>query len=712
MINLSTHELIRSRLKLADDLVVLPKRHGDEVTYQLQSRSQGRFFSVGPGEYLFCSLLDGQTTIAEALTLSARALKSKAFTEQEAVVICRWLLDSGLAEAISVNGTAAGVAEPPKSRWSFNPFWMKIPLLAPDQLVKSLVPWLGGMFSVPAFLLMLLLWTWAGLILAGNWPEFVQSSRQLFAPENWLAMGAIWIGLKVIHEFGHALACRRAGGEVREMGLVFILLAPIAYVDVTSSWSFTSRWRRIQVAAAGMYVEFLITAIAILLWANVESTQLRFVLYNAILMSGLTTLLFNANPLMRFDGYYILSDFVGIPNLYAKAGQAWGNWLRWICFGTRTTRMKTGGWQQLLLILYGGACTAWKVLVTVSLMLATSLMFSGAGLVLSVLGTLLFLWAPAVQLAQLLAQEWQQDMWRAIRGSLLVTAVAGLLVTAIFLVPCPGTAHAPGIVEYQDLLVIRPQAAGFVERMHVVEGQLVEAGTLLAELSNEDLAVEVRDLELSVEQAQARQRRARNTGEVAVAQIEERNELALRERLNDRRARLAALMIVAPRAGRVIGQHLAELKGTYLEPGAELLALGREESKEVLVSVRQDSLEAAESTVGGIHYVRLAGTGVLPGQVERLNPRASTLAPNPALNSPFGGDLPVVIRRDSEDEEAEYQLTEPRFLLTVSLDQRNSMRVQSGQRASFQLGFGSRSIAEVTWQSLQRWVRGKLKQQG
>ena len=184
----------------------------------------------------------------------------------------------------------------------------------PDRWLSKLSPHTNWLFSAPMTALGMLLIT-AGMIVAiVRWNELVDSSQLVFARNNWLLMGVAWLVLKVAHELAHALACKRQGGEVREAGLVFVLFAPAAYVNVTSAWRFPCKWQRVHVAAAGMYVELVLAALAVMAWNHVDSIVLRHLLFNIILMASFTTLVFNANPLMRFDGYYILSDLLEIPN--------------------------------------------------------------------------------------------------------------------------------------------------------------------------------------------------------------------------------------------------------------------------------------------------------------------------------------------------------------------------------------------------------------
>ena len=187
-----------------------------------------------------------------------------------------------------------------------------------------------------------------------------------------------------------ALACKYHRGEVRETGLIFILLAPMAYVDVTSCWRFPSRWQRIHVAAAGMLAELLVAAVAAITWAHTDSSVVHHLLFNVIVMASLSTLLFNANPLMRFDGYYILADLVEIPNLATDGNRFLKAAASRIFFGEKQRPLQALGFRRWFVRSYGLAAAAWRLLICVSLVTAASVLLHGAGLVLAVAGV--FAW--------------------------------------------------------------------------------------------------------------------------------------------------------------------------------------------------------------------------------------------------------------------------------------------------------------------------------
>src|SRR5258706_426570 len=149
-----------------------------------------------------------------------------------------------------------------------------------------------------------------------EWNRLKTAGQNAIEPGNWPLLWATFVLIKLIHELGHAFSCRRFGGEVHELGIMFLVFVPAPYVDASSAWSLPSKWQRVFVGAGGMIFELFVAAICAFIWKYTDPTTLVSKLaYNAMFIATVTTILFNANPLLRYDGYYILSDLLEIPNL-------------------------------------------------------------------------------------------------------------------------------------------------------------------------------------------------------------------------------------------------------------------------------------------------------------------------------------------------------------------------------------------------------------
>ena len=222
----------------------------------------------------------------------------------------------------------------------------------------------------------------------------------------------------------------------------------MAYVDVTSCWRLNSRLARIGVASAGMFVEIVIAALAVLIWAVIDSPGTESLLYNLIVAAGLSTVLFNANPLMRFDGYYILADAIEVPNLYAEGSLAVRRIAGRLITGERSAPSTVSGWRRPFVVAYGLAALAWRLTICVSLMIAAATMFSGAGLVLAVIGVGVWFWKPLQQLWTQGDRLRRQDRGRFVRAVAISATLVSLVAVWIWALPFPTSVQVPAVTVY------------------------------------------------------------------------------------------------------------------------------------------------------------------------------------------------------------------------------------------------------------------------
>lgn len=684
----SVRDVGNTLVTLRADLIVSPRQTGSDRYYVLQDPLTSKFFRVGVTEYTFASLLDGNTSIHQALRLLSTALPNHQLSPQDAAGICHWLLQSNLAhtpESMCGDRMAASGAKAERRRTlqRFNPLVCKLPLGNPNRLFQRLAPWVCWLYSplgVAGWLLLLVL---GGTRVALHWQAFIDASRDVFAPGNWIWLGAGWLFLKVVHELAHGTVCKKYGGHVREAGILFVVLAPLAYVDVTSSWQFRSRWQRIYTAAAGMHIELLIAAIAALVWSPTADTQWNHVCVNLVLMSSVTTVLFNANPLMKFDGYYILSDLVGIPNLYVCAQQDLRGLGRYLFLGMPRQRSAWTPGRAALIRVYAVLAFLWRVTVTVSLTVAASLLFHGAGIVLAGLALVLWLGLPAFQFLRYMIAGRpgdQPNLRRFAFASVTLTAVVTAILT---LAPWPGAMRAPAIVAYASDLSVRAATEGFVGEVLVESGQHVAAGQALIVVNNPEISAELADLKLAITQATIQCRVLQENQKLAAYQAEVERLAALGQQLAEKQLEVDNLIVRAPAAGTLVAKNLESLVGTYLAAGTELGAIGDQNDKNLRVSIAQDDLQGFKDRVGELVSVVVPHAPTIRGRLREVDPRASARPSHLAFCAANHG--PIAVRRsvESQDDESaaegSLEYLAPRFVGIVDLAAADQKALACGQ---------------------------------
>jgi putative peptide zinc metalloprotease protein len=711
--DLSTHDISVSPIKLSDELIFTPQAHGIETYYHIEAPSQGRFYRVGYPEYVFISLLDGGRTVVQALTVTARTLGEQALSQSQGMQVANWLIQNKLAQIPGTSSAwSTGVSETDGNSLErfkrLNPFWMKLPLGSPDRILTVLLPAFGWLCSPWALLM------WLTAILAGtgcvisHWDRFVASATTVLTPHNWLWIFLAWLLLKIIHELSHALACKYHRGEVRDVGVIFILFAPMAYVDVTSCWRFPSRWQRIHVASAGMVAELVVAAIAAIVWVGIDSSILHHLLFNLIVMASFSTITFNANPLMRFDGYYILADLLKIPNLATDANRALKNWAARLFLGESRQPLQELGFRRWFICGYGLASAAWRLLICVSLITAAAVLFQGAGLLIAVAGVISWFGVPVWKIAIDLQRRLHENRPSFIRAIVISATLATVFIAGWLWVPWPGAMQAPVVVEYSNLSVIRSTAAGFIRDVHVADGQMVEAGQILVEIVNDQLSAQRRELEIAAQQGRVRYRVAVGRQDGAEAQIAQRNLQATEERLAEVYRQSSGQLVRAPVSGRIVARNLVQRVGSYVQEGAELLTVADESRKELVISIGQEEIDSIMPHVGEPIRFRVGSRMTRAGRLDRLDPRASTALPHPALSASVGGPLAVTEREDGS-KQAKLRLVEPRFRGVINLTPDVCRDLGAGEQGYAILGLRRVSIGAFVGDRFHRWFEYLLR---
>ncbi|MBC7815829.1 MAG: efflux RND transporter periplasmic adaptor subunit [Planctomycetaceae bacterium] len=708
MSDFRTYELRQLRPRLREEVSFTWQSYGGAECYVLEDASRGAFFRIGLPEYTFLSLLDGRTTIGDAITQTVNVLGREAFDEQQAGVICHWLVESKLLapDGPRDQNGQADQAEATKLARRLNPLSMRLPLGCPQPMLEALDSVAGGLFSLGGLLVWLTIMACAAWQLAPHTEQLWRESAVILSPHNWWWIALWGLGLKVVHETSHGLACVRFGGRVRDAGIVFVLLAPVPYVDLTSTWRLP-KWRRIVTSAAGMFAELLIAAVAAILWANSNDELLRQHLLQLMLTASVVTLLFNANPLMRFDGYYILADWLELPNL-AVHGQQWLIHLvkRWL-LGVSSTSPTWPEGRTWLVAAYGVTSAMWRLVVSVSLIVAAAVWFEGAGIVLAAGAVLAWFVHPLWRGLRYVLVGTAFERPSRTRFVAIATCLAASLTWLLTSVTAWHSIALPGVVESVDAATVRAESSGFVEEVLVESGQTVSAGDPLIRLSNHELESQRRQLVIEIERSVLRSRTFQQAGELAARNAEDDNRAGLETQLEELDDLCEQLLIRAPLAGVVAASDLLSLVGSYVAPGRELLVIGDAEEKEVRVLISPEQFEAASLSLDHVVRVRLTDDGfAAAGSLHKIEPRATVHAPHPALCAGAGGPIvtKVSASHSAQRSRDSQELLEPHVIGYVSLDRATSRLLGPGQLATVSIAEAPRPLGCWLLERSERWL--------
>ncbi|EMI21349.1 peptidase, M50 family [Rhodopirellula maiorica SM1] len=689
----NTIDLAQQPIRLADDLRFWPIQQRGQTAYRIEIPSLHRFFHVGYEEYVFLSLLDGKTTVPQACGLAAATLGSQAPTTEQAQSIVYWLLENELgylADGEPPTRNRDGDSRATESGFSFaslNPFWMKVPVLKSQRWIAAIANSLRAVFSPATIVFGILLIVVGGVCMAFQWDRFWTQSAQVWSRSNWIWLLSFWVALKCVHELAHAVACHRQGANAREVGVVFVLFAPLAYVDVSSCWRLNSKWARIAVSAAGMYVELVIASAALIAWSMADSASLSFLLHRLVFAAGISTVLFNANALMRFDGYYMLSDWLEIPNLYSVSSQAVEQLLRRILVGTALPSSSLRGWRRHFVLVYGIASLVWRIVICTTLLLAASTMFSGAGIVLVASGIWMFFLRPAKRHALNALNLLQTDLVAFCRAGVVG---GGLVATAVALVgwmPIPTSSQAAAVVCFAPETLVRSRVDGFVRRVHVRDQDIVARGDLLMEIENRELTNHRDRLKIEQQQIEIKIRQAIEKKESSERIVLQEHLKSIQEQYDQIASQCDALRVTANRDGIVITRGLDQCVGKFVHQGDLLMTVALPEDKEVMAVVSQSQIEQARPAVGNDVFVRYDEHRHARAYFEKLEPRATDRLVVASLSSIEGGPLSVQSPAATSESDSEHKLRllEPHFVGRIRLDQHAVKVLPAGLRVKVEL---------------------------
>ncbi len=617
-----------------------------EVWYVVQDHSSGRFHRFTEKAYLVIGLMNGERTLQEIWETACEKLGEDMPTQDEVIALLSQLHQADILQSnISpdMDNLHRRQQKDRHARFSNairSPLALRLPLFDPDRFLERTMGMARLFLNMPVALAALAIVVWAVVLAFTSWRELTENlADRILVMENVLAFWLIYPAVKVFHEFGHAYAVKRWGGEVHEMGVMFIVFMPIPYVDASAASAFRSRWKRIVVGASGIAIELVIASLAMILWTRLEAGAARAIAFNTMMIAGVSTLLFNGNPLLKFDAYYVLSDLLEIPNLGTRSNRYLGYLFQRYLIRSREAEFPlSDAGEAVWLFLYGIASFCYRIYITlqIALFVASRFFFVGILIALWAVGGLLIL--PLVRVVRVILSH--RELYR-LRGRILALGLGagGVLLFLAAAVSFPSFTTAEGIIWPGDQAQVRTGAEGFVREIAATPGSRVKQGQPLIRCENADLLSQVRLLEAERKEVVARHR---------VAFVKDRNEERIfREELArievalaKAREELAALTVRSSEEGVFLLPQAENLAGRFVKRG-EALGLVVDYAKVyVRVVIPQSDVDRVRTNVRSVR-LRLAEalSTEVPSEVVREVPAASSDLPSLALSLQGGGSI-------------------------------------------------------------------------
>ncbi len=598
--------------------------------------------------------------------------------------------------------------------------------LDPDKMLTWMYPYTRWLFTRTALIITILLASSALLLVAVQFDVFrsrLPGFESFFGPRNWFYLALVLAVTKIIHEHGHGLLCKHFGGECHEMGVMFLVLTPCLYCNVSDSWMLPNKWHRAAIGAGGIYFEIIMASIATFVWWFSEPGTLNYLALRVMFICSISTVIFNGNPLLRFDGYYILADILEIPNMRQKATKIVQQLAGKHCLGLE---MQEDPFlpqsNHAMFALYTIAAVAYRWFVFCSILFFLNKVFEPYGLKvlgqgIALMGVFGLVVQPVWQLGKFMYVPGRMDQVKWHRVGITAAVVLTVILLIMF-APLPRNVKCPVQIEAREDCSVFVQVPGELAKLHVRPGQRVEQGALIAELTNYDLEMEIERLrnELAQYEQQKQSLTLRRGIDNKVADdIVQINTLiqAKQETLTIKLKELDRLTLRAPIAGVIFSpplrhpkppaeESLAEWSGSpfdpmnagvYLKPRDLLCRIGNPDELEAVLAVDQKDIDFISENQE-VTLVLDALTDIkMTGTIEEIA-RGEMQASDPSQSSRSGGELAT--RTDARGVERPASAT---YQVRVPLENEHG-NIKLGFRGKAKIRAGNTTLGSMLWRYL------------
>jgi len=672
-----------------------------EYWYVLSDPVSGRHHRFNEIAYRLIASCDGIATLDEAWAARVAEDRDTAPTQDEAIHI----LTQAFAANLMVGDVTPDAAQVVRAQSSarrrrlsnaVNPFAFRLPLWDPDRFLARHVGRVRWLFSTPALVVAGVVMLFGLLLLAANAPAFGRFAREHATAGGMLLL--FWIAyplVKTIHELAHAFAVKHYGGEVHEMGVTVLLLTPVPYVDASASIAFEAKGARMMVAAAGILVEVFLGSLAMMLWLVTEPGLVSDAAFAVATIGIVSTVLVNGNPLLRFDGYYVFSDLLELPNLATRSNRYWHCLAaRWLLLARHVRFGGAARGETPWLFAYAPLSWAWRVAMLAGFALLMQDLGELMMLAIAAYGLWIFVAKPLARGARFVADSHELTGMRG-RAAVLACVAAGGVAALLLVAPVPHRTWTPGVVWLAEDAIVRNGVEGFVDAFLVADGERVAAGTPILRLANDQLMVDLAGLDVQIRRKDIERKSLVGTDLLKAAMLEE--EIA---RLHTDRARLREridlLVVRAQVDGAVVLDRPDNLVGRWIAQGQTVAHVLPARAPMVRTVIRHGDIALVRERPGRVSVTFADAHG--PSHAARLEvqtPRATTALPSAALGEAGGGSIAL----DATDTSGR-TARESRFQVDVRLDDASIAR--AGARALVTFDHGESTVAGLVAQLVRR----------
>lgn len=698
--------------KLRPDLVVQPQFYEGMTHYVVKDPIGLKYFRFKVEEYFLLQQFDGKQSLSDVKKIFERKYRPQTISIEDLMRFAAQLHEAGIAHIDSPDQAKALITRRRKNQWKrvwqfvANILYIKIPIIDPERLLEKMYPYFRWIYTTWFIVFSVGMMLAALTLVVSQWSLFQAKLPEFQSFFNWRTIVYFWCSLavvKVIHEFGHGLTAKHFGGEVHEMGMLFLVLTPALYCDVTDSWLLPSKWKRIWISAAGIYVECFLASIATFVWWNSEPGLLNSLMLATMFICSVNTILFNANPLLRYDGYYVMADWLEIPNLRIKSTQFFSYLFQEKVLGLEVpVQSYMPKSRRTLFVTYAIASYLYRWVVTFSILYFMYQFLKpyklGSISAMLAIGSLVPLFVmPAYQSFKFMYQPGRMRKVKKARAAAFF-ATAAVIVAGVLLIPTPLRVQGTLVLSAAKPELIYAEVPGRLVELHKRDGEPVKAGELIAKLSNPEKLRERAELQEQFNSSMSnyeRYNRSQSITDRSLARESLHHALDLEpgiEKINDQ---IAKLNLYAHRDGNAMGvpnrETAGPMTGQWLKPGAPFCQVGDPTKLEAHLLLAQEDVDLVK--MKRTAWIKIYGDSerTIKSWVEDVAERNNEeIAPE--LSNLAGGE--IATKPDQKEGKAK-PLTSV-YEITIPIDNRD-LTLQPGLRGFAKIDGGYSTLGWWLW---------------
>lgn len=616
-----------------------------EEWHVLQDNYTGGFHRFSKEAYYIIGLMDGKNSLKEIWESACEMLGDDMPTQDEVIMLLSQLHQADLLQT----DIPPDIKELYERNKGFkkndilsrikSPLSIKLPLIDPERFLEKSMFLVRPLFTGTGLVFYLILLLFSLSLATFHFKELTMNlADRVLALENMFLLWIIYPVIKAVHEFSHAYTVKYFGGEVHDMGIMFLVFVPVPYVDASSSSAFREKYKRVMVGASGILAELMLASVAMLLWVNAEPGIIRAVCFNIMIVAGLSTILFNGNPLLRFDAYYILSDLLEIPNLAMRSASYIGYlFRRYLLNMEDAVSPVTAKGEAKWFVIYGLSSFTYRIFITIRIAIFIAGRFFFVGVVLAIWGLAGIIVMPLVKIVKFLFSDpvMKRKKARAISVALISLLV---IITTLFIIPFPSHTISRGVLWPPENSRLYAGADGYIEKVIVPSGSKVKTGDPLIVCVNQDLETQKKELDSIVKEYELRHNLA-ETRDRMEARILKDEIWRISAELKNITEQIQNLTVKSPSEGIFLLPDQENLIGLYLRRGVQIGYVVDFNRVTARIVVPQRDIDRIRVKPGTVEAMLVENPGQsYPGRIYREIPAASTELPSLALSLEGGGE--------------------------------------------------------------------------